>query len=103
MLLLLATVSGFADKSKVYLTSRARIPLPLIEVYIDGKTLEFDLSEDLGALDISIEDGSGNVVFNSFIEGDNGVIPLELDLEKGNYVLVITNEKYILWGDFSVE
>lgn len=101
MALLCVTIAGFAKREKIYLNDRSRSLLPLIEAYIDARMLEFEISEDLGTLDIVIEDVSGNVVLSSAIDGNNGVVPLEL--EKGNYNLIITSKEYILLGNFSVE
>lgn len=101
MVLLCVTMAGFAKRKKIYLNDHSRSLLPLIEAYIDDRMLELDISEDLGTLDILIEDVSGNVVFSSVIDGNNGVIPLEL--EKGIYNLIITSKGHILLGNFSIE
>lgn len=102
MVLLCATVSGFA-KRKIHLNSQARFPKPPIEVFIDDQILEFDISKDFGVLNILIEDVSGNVVYRSTIDGNKGMVPLNLDLKEGEYVLVITSEEQALWGNLSVE
>lgn len=102
MVLLCATVSGFA-KRKIHLNSQARFPKPPIEVFIDDQILEFDISKDFGVLNILIEDVSGNVVYRSTIDGNKGMVPLNLDLKEGEYVLIITSEEQVLWGNLSVE
>lgn len=101
MALLCVTMAGFAKRKKIDLRDQTRSLMPSIEAYIDARMLEFEISEDLGTLDIVIEDVSGNVVLSSAIDGNNGVVPLEL--EKGNYNLIITSKEYILLGNFSVE
>lgn len=101
MVLLCVTMAGFANRKNIDFDDQQRSLMPLIEAYIDGRMLELEIAEDLGTLDIVIEDVSGNVVFSSAIDGNNGVIPLEL--EKGNYNLIITSKEYILLGNFSVE
>ena len=100
-MLLCVTIAGFAKREKIDLNDQARSLMPPIEAYIDGKVLEFEISEELGTLDILVKDVSGNVVFNSVIDGNNGVIPLEL--EKGNYGLIITSKGHFLLGNFSIE
>lgn len=82
---------------------RFRSLMPPIEAYIDGQVLEFEIAEELRTLDILIEDVSGNVVYRSTIEGNKGMVPLELDLKEGEYVLIINGEEHILLGNFSVE
>lgn len=99
--LLCVTVAGFAKREKICLDDRSRSIFPLIEAYIDERILEFEISEDLGTLDILIEDISGNVIFSSVIDGSNGTFLLEL--EKGDYLLIITNKEHILKGYFCVE
>lgn len=101
-MLLCVTIAGFAKRDKIYLDDRFRSLMPPIEAYIDGRVLEFEIAEELGTLDIIIEDVSGNVVYSSSIEG-NGTVPLVLDLKDGEYVLVVTSEELELWGDFKVE
>lgn len=101
MALLCVTMAGFAKREKIDLMDQARSLMPSIEAYIDERILEFEISEDLGTFDIFIKDVSGNVVFNSVIDGNNGVIPLEL--EKGNYNLIITSKGHFLLGNFSIE
>ncbi len=101
-MLLCVTVAGFAKREKIDLDDRVRSLMPPIEAYIDGRVLEFEIAKELGTLDIIIEDVSGNVVYSSSLEG-NGTIPLVLDLKEGEYVLVITSEEHVLWGDFCVE
>lgn len=100
--LLCITELGFS-KNKIHLRAKYRSPIPPIEVCIDGKTLEFEISESLSTLDVLIRDVSGNVVFNSMIDGDKGFIPLTLDLRKGNYILIITCGEHFFWGDFCIE
>lgn len=100
-MLLCVTIAGFAKREKIDLNDQARSLMPSIEAYIDGKVLEFEITEDLGTLDIIIEDVSGNVVYRSSINGDNSFIPLEL--EKGNYILIIVCKRHVLWGDFSID
>lgn len=102
-MLLCITVAGFAKREKIYLNDRARSLMLPIEAYIDDQVLEFEISEELGALDIVIEDVSGNIVFNSSIEGCDRSIPLELDLKKGTYIIIVLSDEYKLWGDFSIE
>lgn len=102
MVLLCATISGFA-KRKIDLNGQTRFPKPPIEVFIDDQILEFDISKDFGVLNILIEDVSGNVVYRSTIDGNKGMVPLNLDLKEGEYVLVITSEEQALWGNLSVE
>lgn len=94
-------MAGFAKREKICLDDRSRSIFPLIEAYIDERILEFEISEDLGTLDILIEDISGNVIFSSVIDGSNGTFLLEL--EKGDYLLIITNKEHILKGYFCVE
>lgn len=101
MALLCVTMAGFAKREKIYLDDRSRSLLPLIEAYIDERILEFEISEDLGTLDILIEDVSGNVVFSSVIDGNYVAIPLKLG--KGNYNLIIASKEYIHLGNFSIE
>lgn len=101
MALLCVTMAGFAKREKIYLDDRSRSLLPLIEAYIDERILEFEISEDLGTLDILIEDVSGNVVFSSVIDGNNVAIPLKLG--KGNYNLIIASKEHIHLGNFSIE
>lgn len=100
-MLLCVTIAGFAKREKIDLNDQARSLMPSVEAYIDGKVLEFEITEDLGTLDIVIKDVSGNVVYSSSINGDNSFIPLEL--EKANYILIIICEKYVIWGDFSID
>lgn len=102
-MLLFVTVTGFAKREKIDLNDQARSLQPPIEAYIDDQVLEFNISEDLGTLDVLIEDVSGNVVFCSTIEGNKGVIPLKLDLKDGDYVLLITCKEQVLLGDFCIE
>lgn len=102
MVLLCTTVSGFA-KRKIDLNGQTRFPKPPIEVFIDDQILEFDISNDLGTLNVLIEDISGNTVFNSSVEGYGRNIPLELDLKKGTYIIIVISDEYKLWGDFSIE
>lgn len=101
-MLLCVTIAGFAKRDKIDLETRVRSLMPPVGAYIDGRVLEFEISEELGTLDIVIEDVSGNVVYSSSLEG-NGTIPLVLDLKEGEYVLVITSEEQVLWGNFSVK
>ncbi len=96
-------VAGSAKREKIYLDDRFRSLMPPIEAYIDGQVLEFEIAEELRTLDILIEDVSGNVVYRSTIEGNKGMVPLELDLKEGEYVLIINGEEHILLGNFSVE
>ena len=103
MTLLCVTMAGFAKREKIDLDDQFRSLKPSIEAYIDERVLELKISEDLGTLDILIEDVSGNVVFSSIIEGNNDTIPLELDLKEGGYVLIITCKEHILWGNFEIE
>lgn len=103
MVLLCITKAGFAKREKIDLMDQARSLMPSIEAYIDDRMLELEISEDLGILDLLIEDVSGNVVFNSVIDGNKGSIPLGLDLKKGDYVLVIASKEHILLGSFSIE
>lgn len=101
-MLLCVTVAGFAKREKIPLEDSVRSLMPRIEVYIDGRVLEFEIVEGWGTLDIVIEDVSGNVVYSSSIEG-SGTVPLELDLKEGKYVLAVMCKEQVLWGDFSVE
>lgn len=101
MALLCVTMAGFAKREKIYLDDRSRSIFPLIEAYIDERILEFEISEDLGTLDILIEDISGNVVFSSVIDGNYVAIPLKLG--KGNYNLIIASKEHIHLGNFSIE
>ena len=64
-MLLCVTIAGFAKRDKIYLDDRFRSLMPPIEAYIDGRVLEFEIAEELGTLDIIIEDVSGNVVYSS--------------------------------------
>lgn len=102
-MLLCVTIAGFAKREKIHLNDQRRSLMPPIEAYIDGQVLEFEIAEELGTLDILIEDVSGNVVYCSTIGGNKGMVPLDLDLKEGEYVLVVTSEEQVLWGDFSVE
>lgn len=101
-MLLCVTIAGFAKREKIYLNDRRRSLMPPIEAYIDGQVLELGISDELGTLDIIIEDVSGNVVYRSTIEG-NGTVPLVLDLAKGKYVLIINSGNSLLSGDFVME
>lgn len=101
MALLCVTMTGFAKREKIYLDDRSRSLLPLIEAYIDERILEFEISEDLGTLDILIEDVSGNVIFSSVINGNYVAIPLKLG--KGNYNLIIASKEHIHLGNFFIE
>lgn len=101
MTLLCVTMAGFAKREKIDLDDQFRSLKPSIEAYIDERVLELKISEDLGTLDILIEDVSGNVVFCSVIDGNHAAIPLKLG--KGNYHLIITNKEHILFGNFSIE
>lgn len=101
LMVMLCVVASGHSKRKIDLRGQARCPEPPIEAYIDGKVLEFEITDELGTLDIIIEDVSGNVVYRSTIDGNNGIIPL--DLKEEEYVLVITSEEQVLWGNFSVE
>lgn len=102
-MLLCVTIAGFAKREKIDLNDQRRSLMPSIEAYIDGQVLEFGISDELGTLDVIIEDVSGNVVYRSTIDGNKGMIPLDLDLKEGEYVLIINGEEHILWGNFSVE
>lgn len=82
MVLLCVTKAGFAKREKIDLMDQARSLMPSIEAYIDDRMLELEISEDLGILDLLIEDVFGNVVFDSVIDGNNGSVPLGLDLKK---------------------
>lgn len=101
MALLCVTMAGFAKRDKIDLDDQSRSLKPFIEVYIDNQVLEFEISEELGTLDILIEDVSGNVVFSSAIGGNHVAIPLEFG--EGNYKLIITSKGYTLLGNFSIE
>lgn len=103
MVLLCVTMAGFANREKIDFDDQQRSLMPSIEAYIDERVLEFDISEDLGTLDILIKDVSGNVVFSSVIDGNHAVVPLGLDLKKGDYVLIIASKEHILLGSFSIE
>lgn len=103
MALLCVTIAGFAKREKIYLDDCSRSLMPSIEAYIDGQMLELEISEDLGTLDILIKDVSGYVVYRSTINGNKGMIPLDLDLKKGESVLIITSEEQMLWGNFNVK
>lgn len=103
MALLCVTMAGFAKREKIDLRDQERSLMPSIEAYIDDRMLELEISEDLGTLDILIEDVSGNVVFSSVIDGNYAAVPLGLDLKKGDYVLIIASKEYILCGNFCVE
>ena len=46
---------------------------------------------------------AGNIVFDSSIEGYSRTIPLELDLKKGTYIIIVLSDEYKLWGNFSIE
>ena len=98
MALLCVTIAGFAKREKIYLDDQSRSLLPVIEAYIDDRMLDLEISEDLGILDILIKDVSGNVVFNSVIDGNYVAIPLKLG--KGNYNLIIASKEHIHLGDF---
>ena len=37
------------------------------------------------------------------IEGYSRTIPLELDLKKGTYIIIVLSDEYKLWGNFSIE
>lgn len=102
-MLLFVTITGFADRKKIDLEDRARSLMPPVEVYIDGRVLEFEIVEELGTLDIFIADVSGNVVYRSIIDGNNGIIPLRLDLERGSYVLIVTSKEHVLVGSLCIE
>ncbi len=101
MALLCVTMAGFAKREKIDLRDQERSLMPSIEAYIDDRMLELEISEDLGTLDILIEDVSGNVVFNSVIDGNYVAIPLKLG--KGNYNLIIASKEHIHLGNFSIE
>ncbi len=103
MVLLCVTKAGFAKREKIDLMDQARSLMPSIEAYIDDRMLELEISEDLGILDLLIEDVFGNVVFDSVIDGNNGSVPLGLDLKKGDYVLIIASKEHMLKGDFCVD
>lgn len=103
LMVMLCVVASAHSKRKIKLKDQFRSPLPPIEAYIDERMLEFEISEDLGTFDILIEDVSGNVVYRSTINGNKGMIPLDLDLMKGEYVLIITSEEQVFWGNFSVK
>lgn len=95
-------ISGFARK-KVYLEARTRFPMPPIEVYIDNRTLEFNVPEDVGRINILIKDVSGNVIFDSFIENQVGVFPIELGLSKGSHIVILSYQNHRVWGNFDIE
>ena len=84
------------------MNGQTRFPKPPIEVFIDDQILEFDISKDFGVLNILIEDVSGNIVFNSSIEGCGRSIPLELDLKKGTYIIIVLSDEYKLWGKMCI-
>ena len=90
-MLLCVTIAGFAKREKIDLNDQRRSLMPSIEAYIDGQVLEFGISDELGILDVIIEDVSGNVVYRSTIDGNKGMIPLDLDLKEGEYVLIINS------------
>ncbi|WP_278705519.1 DUF3244 domain-containing protein [Parabacteroides goldsteinii] len=102
-MLLCVTITGFAKREKIYLNDQRRSLMPPIEAYIDGQVLEFGISDELGTLNIIIEDVSGNVVYRSMIEGNKGMVPLDLDLVEGEYLLIFVSEERVLRGYFSVE
>lgn len=103
MALLCVTMAGFAKREKIDLRDQERSLMPSIEAYIDDRMLEFEISEDLGTLDILIKDVSGNVVFSSVIGGNHVAIPLGFDLKKGDYILVVASKEHMLCGNFFVE
>ena len=102
-MLLCVTIAGFAKREKIYLNDRRRSLMPPIEAYIDGQVLEWGIPDELKTLDIVIEDVAGNIVFDSSIEGYSRTIPLELDLKKGTYIIIVLSDEYKLWGNFSIE
>lgn len=101
MALLCVTMAGFAKREKIDLVDQTRSLMPSIEAYIDERMLELDISEDLGTLDILIEDVSGNVVFSSVIDGNHAAVPLKLG--EGNYNLIIASKEHIHLGNFSIK
>ena len=100
-MLLCVTVAGFAKREKIPLEDRVRSLMPPVEAYIDGRV--FEIVEELGTLDIVIEDVSGNLVYSSTIEGNNGTTALELGLKEGKYILLINSGNSLLSGYFVVE
>ncbi len=102
-MLLCVAVAGYAKREKIHLNDQRRSLVPPIEAYIDAQVLEFEIAEEFGTLDILIEDVSGNEVYRSTIGGNKGMFLLDLDLKDGEYVLVITSEENVFWGNFSVK
>ena len=96
-------ISCFANKRTIDLEDRARCLMPPIEVFIDGVNLELHIQEDIGTVNVSIQDFSGNVVFSTFIDGKIGNTPMKLEVKSGFYIIVIDCEDNRFYGDFSVE
>ncbi|WP_455639232.1 DUF3244 domain-containing protein [Parabacteroides sp.] len=101
--LLCITISGFANRRKIYLDDRARFPMPPIEVFVDDRLLEMNIQENIGMINVFIKDTYGNVVFNTSVEGKVGSIPMELELKKGTYIIFIDCQNDRLCGSFSIE
>lgn len=102
MVMLCVVVSGHS-KRKIDLRDQARHPGPPIEVYIDDRILEFDILNESGVFNVIIKDVSGNIVFTSFVDCKVGITPIELAVEKGEYVIYIDYMGYKSKGNFFVE
>lgn len=102
MVMLCTVVSGHS-KRNIKLRDQARHLKYPIEVYIDGQTLEFDISNESDVFDVVIEDVSGNIVDNYVIEKSCGLIPIELSLQKGIYIIIVTCNECKLCGEFYIE
>lgn len=102
MVMLCVVASGYS-KREIRIRDQFRHPKPPIEVYIDDQILEFVLSSDMGILNILIEDSFGNIVFHSLLEGNKGIIPVELELKKGSYFIFIDYWGQRAKGEFSIQ
>lgn len=103
LIVMLCVVASGYSKSIIDLRGQARYPKPPIEVYIDNRILEFDIPSDIGIVNILIEDNFGNIVFHSLLEGNKGIIPVELELNKGSYFILIDYWGQRARGEFFIQ
>lgn len=103
LMVMLCVVASGHSKRKIKIRDQFRHPKPPIEVYIGDQILEFVLSSDMGIVNILIEDNFGNIVFHSLTEGNKGIIPVELELNKGSYFILIDYWGQRATGEFFIQ
>lgn len=69
----------------------------------DSQTLDVSILSHIGIIDVVIEDHFGNVIFNTSLNGNPGIVSLGIGLKKGEYVIWINSLGYKAKGGFFVE